>query len=111
MTKFLKANTDQKSRKRHKPPSYFYVQLSQAERRFWRAERRPLFAAASANDFSSFSIGGDLTVTRLGFGAMRLTGKGIWGWPPDSDNARKVLRQAVELGANLIDTADAYGPD
>src|SRR5438132_6561590 len=70
-----------------------------------------LFAAASASDDSSFSIGGDLTVNRLGFGAMRLTGEGIWGWPPDRENALKVLRRAVELGANLIDTADAYGPD
>src|SRR6476469_2152927 len=70
-----------------------------------------LFAAASANDDSSFSIGGDLPVNRLGFGAMRLTGEGIWGWPPDRDNAIKVLRRAVELGANLIDTADAYGPE
>src|SRR5262245_64092522 len=70
-----------------------------------------LFAAASANDDSSFTIGGDLPVNRLGFGAMRLTGEGIWGWPPDRENARKVLRRAVELGANLIDTADAYGPE
>jgi pyridoxine 4-dehydrogenase len=70
-----------------------------------------LFAAASANDDSSFSIGGDLPVNRLGFGAMRLTGDGIWGWPPDRENARKVLQHAVELGANLIDTADAYGPE
>src|SRR6476469_7352650 len=69
------------------------------------------FAAASANDNSSFSIGGDLSVNRLGFGAMRLTGEGIWGWPPDRGNALKVLRRAVELGANLIDTADAYGPE
>src|SRR5213080_2765177 len=70
-----------------------------------------LFAAASASDKSSFSIGGDLPVNRLGFGAMRLTGEGIWGWPPDRENARKVLQRAVELGANLIDTADAYGPE
>jgi pyridoxine 4-dehydrogenase len=70
-----------------------------------------LFAAESANDNSSFSIGGDLPVNRLGFGAMRLTGEGIWGWPPDRENALKVLRRAVELGANLIDTADAYGPE
>jgi aryl-alcohol dehydrogenase-like predicted oxidoreductase len=70
-----------------------------------------LFAAASPGDNSSFNIGGDLTVNRLGFGAMRLTGEGIWGWPPDRENARKVLRRAVELGANLIDTADAYGPE
>src|SRR4051812_34592625 len=70
-----------------------------------------LFAAASANDQSTFNIGGDLSVNRLGFGAMRLTGEGIWGWPPDRENALKVLRRAVELGANLIDTADAYGPE
>jgi pyridoxine 4-dehydrogenase len=60
---------------------------------------------------ATFELGGDLTVNRLGFGAMRLTGDGIWGWPPDRGNAFKVLRRAVELGVNLIDTADAYGPD
>ena len=70
-----------------------------------------LFAAAAGNDNPSFSIGGDLPVNRLGFGAMRLTGEGIWGWPPDRENARKVLQRAVELGTNLIDTADAYGPE
>src|SRR5437588_4260094 len=58
-----------------------------------------------------FKIGGDLEVNRLGFGAMRLTGEGIWGWPPDRANALKVLRRAVELVVNLIDTADAYGPE
>jgi len=59
----------------------------------------------------TFSIGGDLTVNRLGFGAMRITGAGIWGWPSDRENAKKVLRRAIELGVNLIDTADAYGPE
>ena len=59
----------------------------------------------------TFTLGGDLTVNRLGFGAMRVTGQGIWGWPPDRANALKVLRRAIELGVNLIDTADAYGPD
>src|SRR5256714_12351273 len=58
-----------------------------------------------------FKIGGDLEVNRLGFGAMRVTGEGIWGWPPDRANAVKVLKHAVELGVNLIDTADAYGPE
>jgi pyridoxine 4-dehydrogenase len=58
----------------------------------------------------TFSIGGDLEVHRLGFGAMRITGKGIWGDPPDRESARAVLRRAVELGVNLIDTADSYGP-
>src|SRR4051812_26267042 len=60
---------------------------------------------------SPFRIGGDLSVNRLGFGAMRITGEGIWGWPKDRDEARKVLKRAVELGVNLIDTADAYGPE
>ena len=59
----------------------------------------------------TFTLGGDFTVNRLGFGAMRITGEGIWGWPSDRQNALKVLRRAVELGVNLIDTADAYGPD
>jgi aryl-alcohol dehydrogenase-like predicted oxidoreductase len=58
-----------------------------------------------------FQLGDDLTVNRLGFGAMRLTGEGIWGWAPDRENAKKVLRRAVELGVTLIDTADAYGPE
>jgi aryl-alcohol dehydrogenase-like predicted oxidoreductase len=55
-------------------------------------------------------IGGELTVDRLGFGAMRLSGPGIWGDPPDREAACRVLRRAVELGVNFIDTADAYGP-
>jgi pyridoxine 4-dehydrogenase len=54
---------------------------------------------------------GDRAVRRLGFGAMRITGSGIWGPPPDHDGAIAVLRRAVELGVNLIDTADSYGPD
>lgn len=60
---------------------------------------------------SSFRIGGDLAVNRLGYGTMRLTGDGVWGWPADRENARNVLRRAVELGVNLIDTADSYGPE
>ena len=60
---------------------------------------------------STFLLGGDLSVNRLGFGAMRITGEGIWGWPPDRENAKKVLRRALDLGVNLIDTADAYGPE
>src|SRR6184192_3479452 len=76
-----------------------------------------LLAAASTSmsmnmsKSQTFMLGGDLLVNRLGFGAMRVTGQGIWGWPPDRKNALKVLRRAVELGVNLIDTADAYGPD
>jgi aryl-alcohol dehydrogenase-like predicted oxidoreductase len=57
-----------------------------------------------------FSIGGGLPVTRLGFGAMRITGPGIWGDPPDRDEAIAVLRRAAELGVDFIDTADSYGP-
>src|SRR6266702_2024992 len=72
---------------------------------------RELVAAAAQASASksekTFLLGGDLLVSRLGFGAMRLTGEGIWGWPPDRENATKVLRRAVELGVNFIDTADA----
>ena len=59
----------------------------------------------------TWKLGGDLIVNRLGFGAMRITGEGIWGWPTDRNNALKILRRAVELGVNLIDTADSYGPE
>jgi pyridoxine 4-dehydrogenase len=67
--------------------------------------------AVNAAASGTFSLGGDLTVNRLGFGAMRITGDGIWGEPKDRDAAKKVLRRAVELGVNFIDTADSYGPD
>jgi pyridoxine 4-dehydrogenase len=59
----------------------------------------------------TFEIGGELRVKRLGFGAMRLTGDGIWGEPGDPEECRRVLRRALELGVNLIDTADSYGPE
>jgi aryl-alcohol dehydrogenase-like predicted oxidoreductase len=59
----------------------------------------------------TFTIGGDLEVRRLGFGAMRITGDGIWGPPDDPEGARRLLRRVVELGVNLIDTADSYGPE
>jgi aryl-alcohol dehydrogenase-like predicted oxidoreductase len=65
---------------------------------------RPVHASGT------ITIGGDLEVHRLGFGAMRITGKGIWGDPPDRDEARRVVRRAVELGVDLVDTADSYGP-
>ncbi len=58
----------------------------------------------------TFTIGGDLEVNRLGYGAMRLTGSGVWGEPKDPGEARRVLQRAVELGVNFIDTADSYGP-
>jgi aryl-alcohol dehydrogenase-like predicted oxidoreductase len=75
-----------------------------------------IFGATSSTTMNTatnptWQLGGDLTVNRLGFGAMRITGKGIWGWPPDRNNAIKVLKRAVELGVNLIDTSDAYGPE
>jgi len=58
----------------------------------------------------TFTLGGDLTINRLGYGAMRITGKGIWGPPKDHDESIRVLKRAVELGVNFIDTADSYGP-
>jgi pyridoxine 4-dehydrogenase len=65
----------------------------------------------SANSAGMIDLGGELTVNRLGFGAMRLTGEGIWGPPKDRQAALAVLRRAVELGINFIDTADSYGPN
>ena len=59
----------------------------------------------------TIDVGGDLTVNRLGFGAMRITGQGVWGDPADHDQSIATLRRAVELGVNFIDTADSYGPD
>jgi aryl-alcohol dehydrogenase-like predicted oxidoreductase len=59
----------------------------------------------------TFDIGGELSVNRLGFGAMQLTGRGIWGEPDDPDECRRVLQRAVELGVNFIDTANSYGPE
>jgi pyridoxine 4-dehydrogenase len=64
----------------------------------------------SASKSGTFKMGGDLPVHRLGFGAMRITGPGIWGPPKDKAEALRVLKRAVELGVTLIDTADAYGP-
>jgi len=66
--------------------------------------------SALAAQAGEFVIGNDLRVTRLGFGAMRITGKGIWGPPADRAEAIRVVRRAVELGVNFIDTADSYGP-
>ncbi len=65
----------------------------------------------SAAAAGTLTIGGDLRVNRLGFGAMRLTGPGIWGEPKDAQGARRVLQRALELGVNFIDTADSYGPE
>ncbi len=68
-------------------------------------------AKIDASRAGTFVLGGDLNVHRLGFGAMRITGDGIWGMPKDPDAARRALRRALDLGVNLIDTADAYGPE
>src|SRR5882757_894242 len=68
-------------------------------------------STVNATASGTFAIGGDLTVNRLGYGAMRITGGGIWGEPKDREGAKKVLRRAVELGVNFIDTADSYGPE
>ena len=65
----------------------------------------------SAAAAGTFDIGGDLTVTRLGYGAMRITGDGVWGPPEDPDRAIAVLRRLPELGVDFIDTADSYGPE
>ena len=65
----------------------------------------------NAAEAGTIDVGGDLTVNRLGFGAMRITGDGIWGEPADAELAKNALRRAVELGVNFIDTADSYGPD
>jgi pyridoxine 4-dehydrogenase len=64
----------------------------------------------SAGAAGTIDVGGDLTVNRMGYGAMRVTGQGIWGSPADPDQARAALRRAVDLGVNFIDTADSYGP-
>ena len=68
-------------------------------------------AALPAAQAGTITLGGDLTVNRMGYGAMRITGKGIWGPPADHDAALATLRRAVELGVNFIDTADSYGPN
>jgi len=73
-----------------------------------RGSRHLMSSAAAAG---TVGIGGDITVNRCGFGAMRITGQGIWGDPPDRDGAKAVLRRAVELDVTFIDTADSYGPD
>jgi pyridoxine 4-dehydrogenase len=66
--------------------------------------------ATVAEVSKTFKLGGELEIQRLGYGAMRITGKGVWGEPEDRETAKKVLRRAVELGVNFIDTADSYGP-
>src|SRR5215467_2273774 len=73
------------------------------------AKNQPSDKSASASGV--FRIGGELPIHRLGFGAMRITGKGVWGEPHDHDEVIRVLRRTPELGINFIDTADSYGPE
>src|SRR6476469_8585064 len=83
-------------------------------RRRHLTSRSPKKASGHENETAGLSgellIGDDFLVARLGLGTMRLTGKGIWGEPPDRNEAIRVVRRAVELGVNFIDTADSYGP-
>src|SRR6266852_1989970 len=75
------------------------------------SRRESMSGQPDASAAGTISIGGDLTVNRLGFGAMRITGEGIWGEPPNRDEAKAALRRAIELNVNYIDTADSYGPE
>src|SRR4030095_13043343 len=85
--------------------------LSHPVRRIlWRTNMKEKIASPLASSSGTVSLGGELTVRRLGFGAMRITGDGIWGPPRDPASALAVLRLATELGVNFIDTADSYGP-
>src|SRR6202166_2809791 len=90
---------------RRKPPA---LATELAKKKIWRKimNTKELSARVAGN----VSLGGEISVHRLGFGAMRLTGEGIWGPPKDRNKALAVLRRAVELGVNFIDTADSYGP-
>ena len=74
-------------------------------------ESKAVMSKANAADAGTITIGKDLTVNRLGFGAMRLTGEGIWGDPKDPAECKRVLKSLPDLGVNFIDTADAYGPE
>jgi pyridoxine 4-dehydrogenase len=69
--------------------------------------KEQILSAAAAG---TFTLGGDLTVNRMGYGAMRITGAGVWGPPADKTASVATLRRAIDLGVNLIDTADSYGP-
>jgi pyridoxine 4-dehydrogenase len=82
-----------------------------ARKRSTEAKSKQVAAVEPAAKPGEFLIGGKLPIHRLGFGAMRITGKGIWGEPEDHDEAVRVLRRAIELGINFIDTADSYGPE
>jgi aryl-alcohol dehydrogenase-like predicted oxidoreductase len=78
---------------------------------FHRAENKVKAMTATAQAAGTFTLGGDMEVNRMGFGAMRITGRGIWGPPDDPEECKRVLRRCIELDVNLIDTADSYGPE
>ena len=99
------ARAAEKEHRSHRPRHL--KQKGILENEYEREHNSSLSAASSG----TISLGGELTVNRLGFGAMRLTGDGIWGPPKDRAAAIAVLRRAVELGVNFIDTADSYGPN
>src|SRR5258707_7064687 len=84
----------------------YTFQIFNAKRSSHMNKEKTVSAAAAG----TFTIGGDLTVNRMGYGAMRITGAGVWGPPADKAAALATLRRAIELGVNLIDTADSYGP-
>jgi pyridoxine 4-dehydrogenase len=91
-------------------PWYSCCPLTASRRIVWRTNMKEKIASALAASNGTVSLAGELTVHRLGFGAMRITGDGIWGPPKDPASALAVLRRATELGVNFIDTADSYGP-
>src|SRR5882757_8990971 len=76
----------------------------------WKEHLMTAITGSTAAAAGTVALGGDLTVNRLGYGTMQLTGPGVWGDPKDPAEAVRVLRRAVELGVNFIDTADSYGP-
>src|SRR6201986_811567 len=86
---------------------------SRARRRLGSLQGRgaAMSGRPTAAEAGKIDVGGDLTVNRLGFGAMRITGPGTWDYPPDPDRAKEALRRAVALDVNFIDTADSYGPE
>jgi pyridoxine 4-dehydrogenase len=86
-------------------------EISFTHERDWRNQVNTQLQNLSATESGTVTLGGELTVNRMGFGAMRITGDGVWGPPKDRKSALAVLRRAVELGVNFIDTADSYGPN
>jgi pyridoxine 4-dehydrogenase len=93
-----------------RPSTAVCIVLRRKERNMESTSAKTEWGSRAAAKSGQFQIGGDLSINRLGFGAMRITGKGVWGEPRDRNEAIRVLRRAVDLGINFIDTADSYGP-